>query len=111
MRVILLSLLLFSLYADDSFITPDEYARQLYHNPRGIGCHLCHGESGEGRDIADYEEKGKKMSFLAPAIYGLDLATFSEALKCRKRAMPRYFLTDTEIKALYEYLHPREGEE
>lgn len=107
MRIILLVCMLFSLYADDSFITKEEYARQLYHNPRGIGCHYCHGESGEGKRIADYEDNNGKHSFSGPAINTIDYAAFSQALATRLRGMPRYFLTASEHKALYFYLHQK----
>lgn len=101
-------LLLFTtlLYADDSFITPQEYADQLYHNPRGIGCHLCHGEKGEGRVIARYEEKGEMKTFAAPPINRVDFSHFEKALIGRTKGMPRYFLTADERRALYRYLHP-----
>lgn len=110
MRVILFFTLLFSLYADDSFITKEEYARQLYHNPRGIGCHHCHGESGEGRRIADYEDSNGRHSFSAPAINTIDYERFSQALTMRLKGMPRYFLTASERKVLYYYLHQKESD-
>ena len=102
----LLFILLNSLNADVSFITESEYASQLYHSPRGIGCFKCHGEKGEGRLIATYKEKGEKMSFSPPAINQLDYKSFEAALKERQKGMPRYFLTQKEIKTLYLYLHP-----
>lgn len=110
MRIILFVCMLFLLYADDSFITKEEYARQLYHNPRGIGCHHCHGESGEGKRIADYEDKKGKHSFSGPAINTLGYAAFSKALTKRLRGMPRYFLTVSEHQILYFYLHQQESE-
>ncbi|MEJ2500546.1 MAG: cytochrome c [Campylobacterales bacterium] len=94
------------LIADESFITPQEYAAQLYHNPRGIGCHLCHGESGEGRIIAEYVDKGEQKAFAAPAINRIGFEAFDAALSKRIKGMPRYFLTTGERKALYRYLHP-----
>jgi len=94
------------LAADESFITPQEYAAQLYHNPRGIGCYLCHGERGEGKVIANYTDKGVRKSFTAPAINRIGFATFDAALSERVKGMPRYFLTTGERKALYRYLHP-----
>ena len=94
------------LAADESFITPQEYAAQLYHNPRGIGCHLCHGERGEGKVIANYTDKGVRKSFTAPAINRIDFAIFDTALTERIKGMPRYFLTADERLALYRYLHP-----
>lgn len=107
MRVILFFAILLSLHADESFITKEEYAKQLFHNPRGIGCHLCHGEAGEGKAIADYEDKRGQQTFAAPPINTIDFETFSQALSVRRRGMPRYFLTDMEHKALYYYLHPK----
>jgi hypothetical protein len=102
----LLALLLYtSLFGAESFITREEYAAQLYHNPRGIGCHLCHGEQGEGKLIARYEHKGEQRSFHPPAINTLGFVAFYKALSTRKKGMPRYFLTDSEIRALYFYLH------
>lgn len=94
------------LYADESFITPQEYAAQLYHNPRGIGCHLCHGERGEGRVIAEYVDKGVKKSFTAPPINTISFAEFDKALTRRTKGMPRYFLTRSERLALFRHLHP-----
>jgi mono/diheme cytochrome c family protein len=104
----LLFLLLESLQAEVSFITKDEYASQLYHNPRGIGCHKCHGENGEGRLIATYKEKGVEKAFRAPPIDQVDYTTFVKVMTERQRGMPRYFLTAQEIKVLYYYLHPKE---
>lgn len=103
-----LLLLFFSvvLCAEESFITPQEYAAQLYHNPRGIGCHLCHGEHGEGKIVARYIDKGEKKVFAGPPIEALSSADFDAALNRRNKGMPKYFLTAPERKALYLYLHP-----
>ncbi|MEA3374010.1 MAG: cytochrome c [Campylobacterota bacterium] len=104
MKFWLLALLVISLHSAESFITKEEYARQLFHSPRGIGCHLCHGESGEGKLIAKYEDKKEAKSFSGSAIKDMDFDRFSEALNGRVRGMPRYFLTKSEVKALYYYL-------
>ena len=105
MKYILFFLPPLALFATASFITPAEYASQLYKNPRGIGCNKCHGESGEGRLIATYKHKGKKRFFRGPKISRMHYSEFYRALNSRKRAMPRYFLTDREIQALYLHLH------
>jgi len=81
-----------------------EYASQLYKNPRGIGCHHCHGEKGEGKLIAKYVDKKEKKNFEGPEINKLDFKSFYLSLKKRKDGMPRYFLTQKEIEALYHYL-------
>ncbi len=92
---------------EPSFITPQEYARQLYHNPRGIGCQHCHGEKGEGRVIAYYEDDEGRKAFRAPRIDTLDFVRFDAALAGRLKGMPKYYLTAEERRALYRYLHPK----
>ncbi len=96
-----------ALYAAESFITPQEYAKQLYHNPRGIGCHKCHGELGGGKVIARYVHKGEERIYAAPAIDSIPFEQFKSAFDKRTIGMPRYFLTDEEIEMLYLYLHPK----
>ncbi|SFV58900.1 FIG00711847: hypothetical protein [hydrothermal vent metagenome] len=93
------------LFATSSFITPMEYASQLYKNPRGIGCQKCHGENGEGMLIANYVHKNRKRSFVAPPIKSVPFAKFYKTVNSRTKGMPRYFLTEEEIRALYFYLH------
>lgn len=102
-------LLLGTLHAEVSFITESEYASQLYHSPRGIGCYKCHGEKGKGKLIATYKDKGEQKSFSPPAINRLDFKSFESAMKKRQKGMPRYFLTQQEIVTLYNYLHPEEN--
>jgi len=111
MRFIFFLLLPFYLFATSSFITPVEYAAQLYKNPRGIGCNKCHGEDGEGKLIARYKEKGVEKEFRGPRIDTMSYKEFYKALNRRKNAMPRYFLTDKEIEALYLHLHKDEKRE
>jgi len=96
------------LFATSNFITPKEYATQLYKNPRGIGCQHCHGDNGEGKLIAKYKDKGISKSFIGPEIDNLNYQYFYKALNSRIRTMPRYFLTDKEIQALYLHLHINE---
>lgn len=105
MRYIIFVFLPIYLFAEASFITPMEYASQLYKNPRGIGCQHCHGENGEGRLVATYMHKKEKKTFEGPVINNLDFKQFYKALEKRKRGMPRYFLTKKEVQALYLFLH------
>ncbi|WP_373002394.1 cytochrome c [Sulfurimonas sp.] len=109
MRFFLLFAFPYFLFGATSFITPLEYASQLYKNPRGIGCHHCHGEKGEGKLVASYIHKKKKKTFEGPAINRLDFNTFYKALDKRKNGMPRYFLTKKEVQALYLYLQENKG--
>lgn len=104
MRFLLLFTFPYFLFGDTSFITPLEYASQLYKNPRGIGCHHCHGEKGEGKIVASFIDKKVKKTFEGPAIDSLDFDIFYKALNKRKNGMPMYFLTKKEVKALYLYL-------
>ena len=104
MRFIFVLMLPFFLYATSSFITPMEYSSSLYKNPRGIGCNNCHGIKGEGKLVAEYIYKKKKKEFRGPAINNIVFNDFKEALNSTKQGMPRYYLTDSEIKALFFYL-------
>ncbi|MFT7860807.1 MAG: c-type cytochrome [Sulfurimonas sp.] len=111
MRFILLLTLAYPLFAKSTFITPMEYASSFYKNPRGIGCQKCHGENGEGKVIANYVHKKKARTFSGPAINTISYNKFYQALNKRKRGMPRYFLIDSEIKALYRYIHRNDKKE
>ena len=104
MKYIFILVIPLLLNAISSFITDIEYSSQLYKNPRGIGCHHCHGKDGEGKLIANYTHKNEKKSFRGPAINQMSFAAFHQALNDRKRGMPRYFLTKKEVQALYFYL-------
>lgn len=104
MKFVLLLFVPLFLLAKSSFITPLEYSSSLYKNPRGIGCFHCHGEKGEGRLVAEYTHNKKKKSFAGPAINSLTYDEFKKALNRSKKGMPRYYLTKSEIKALFFYL-------
>lgn len=108
MRGIFALFLTISLCSAESFITKEEYASGLYHNPRGVGCHLCHGEGGEGKLIARYKDKGEVKSFAGKPINKIPFKDFYLKLNSRIVGMPRYYLTDTEIQTLYYYLHREE---
>ena len=115
MRFVLIFFPIF-LYGEASFITQMEYASLLYKNPRGIGCNKCHGLKGEGKLIAKYKvtkrvKKGEKVitlkrqkEFRAPAINHLAYRRFHDVLGEKLKGMPKYYLTEGEIKALYFYL-------
>jgi mono/diheme cytochrome c family protein len=95
--------------AKTNFITPMEYASQLYKNPRGIGCQNCHGDNGEGKVVATYMHKNVKKTFQGPPIDDIEYSKFYNKLNKRNKGMPRYFLTTKEIEALYLYLHRDES--
>jgi len=104
MRFIAILLLPIFVFAKNSFITPMEYASSLYKNPRGIGCQHCHGDKGEGRLVAKYMHKKVQKEFRGPSINNVIYDNFKKALNKSKKGMPRYYLTDSEIKALFFYL-------
>ena len=108
MKYIMSFLLPLLLFGETTFITDMEYAAQFYKNPRGIGCQHCHGDSGEGKLIARYIHKDKRRTFKGPVINNLDFPTFFKELNRRKRGMPRYFLTQKEIQALFLHLQKKE---
>ena len=110
MKYLLLFVLSFTLYGKSSFISPMEYASSLYKNPRGIGCYKCHGDIGEGKIVARYIHKKEKKSFSGPSINNINYSKFYRALSVRKKGMPRYFLTQKEIKALYFFLQQKKIE-
>ncbi len=108
MHYVFLMMISLLLNAENSFITQEEYSTQLYYSPRGIGCHHCHGEKGEGKIIAKYKDKNDLNSFNGPPINNIAYEKFYSAMTQRKRGMPRYFLIEDEIRALYFYLHQGE---
>jgi len=111
---------------DSSFITQKEYGKMLYENPRGIGCNKCHGDNAKGSFIASYKHKQKKeinkklYTITAPDITNIDFVLFKKVVnnipltKADKKIlnrsknhisiMPKYFLTDDELKSIHFYL-------
>jgi len=108
MKKLMFLLLPLFLTAETSFISPLEYASQLYKNPRGIGCNHCHGEKGEGKLIARYKHKGIEKEFRGPSINQLSFNEFYTAMNRRNKRMPRYFLIKKEVQALFFYLNQKE---
>ena len=99
-------------FDNEGFITFKEYGKNLYENPRGIGCHHCHGAKGEGSIIAHYKHKGNAKTLSAPAINTLEFSAFAKALDSQKiGVMPRYYLTPKEIQAIYFYLYEGDSRE
>ena len=77
----------------------------LYKNPRGVGCHKCHGLKGKGKLIATYKEKNVQKELIAPNITNISKAKFEKIFKKNSfKTMPKYFLTKKEINMLYYYL-------
>ena len=110
MRLILFLLPIFLFAKENWFITKLEYGKMLYHNPRGISCAKCHGESAQGKIIAKYYIIKNKQKILktikAPDITNVDFETFQKKLFHKKLSvMPKYnYLTTQEISAIYLYI-------
>ncbi len=117
MRLFIGIILLFNLLFGEDFISKFEYGQMLYENPRGVSCKKCHGKVGEGAFIASFiDAKGKKHEFYGPDIRGLDFKSFKKHIESGGRIMPRFFLTNKELEALYEFIRivnmpPKEKEE
>ena len=96
------------LKAEESFLSDLEYAKKLYHNPRGISCAQCHGERGEGSTLSAYviELNGKKKlrDIKAPAINNIKMFDFLKAFESKREFMPTYYLTDKELAYIYFYI-------
>ena len=111
MRVLLVFLFAFSLYAEEnvteSFISDYEYGEMLYANPRGVSCTECHGKTGEGKSIVHYADIHGKQELRGSDIRKSSLAQMIQALNTYHKVMPRYYLTDDEIKAMYKYLQKK----
>ena len=86
------------------FMTDMEYASMLYQNPRSIGCDKCHGKYGKKTLISKYKNKGKEIFLYAPDIRNLPDSNFSRVFTKNNKTMPKYFLTDREIKTLQNYI-------
>ncbi len=99
---------LVTLSGDDGFLSNEEYAKKLYHNPRGISCAQCHGERGEGSVLSAYvielDGKRKLRDIKAPAINNIKMLQFLKAFEKKRSYMPTYYLTDKELAYIYFYI-------
>ena len=94
--------------AAEDFISEFEYGQMLYQNPRGVSCVPCHGDHGEGALIATYQKSGQTVRLHGPDIRQVDATRLRQALRSGPGVMPRYFLTDEEIRALLTYIREAE---
>ncbi len=95
---------IFFVYGED-FISEYEYGQMLYKNPRGVSCAKCHGDLGEGSFIASFiNNDGIEEKFYGPDIRKLDLPTFKKAISKGGKIMPKFYLTNKEIEAIFKYI-------
>lgn len=95
------------LWAEEDFISHYEYGEMLYANPRGISCMQCHGKSGEGQTIVEYRDINGKQALRGSDIRQNTLDEMINAVNSYHKVMPRYYLTEEEVKAIYDYLQKK----
>jgi len=104
-HTLIIGLLLTTGICAEDFITEFEYGQMLYQNPRGASCVACHGETGEGKVITTYTDKaGKPVTLSGPDIRNASLEQIRRSVQKGQGVMPRYFLTEKELKTIYAYL-------
>jgi len=103
-KILLVAVFPFLLSAQEDFISHYEYGEMLYANPRGVSCSECHGDSGEGKTIVEYRDIHGKQSLKGSDIRKKSLKDMILAMNTYHKIMPRYYLTDKEIEAIYDYL-------
>ena len=104
-RLIFLLPLLLS--ANEDFISHYEYGEMLYNNPRGVSCAQCHGKQGEGKVIVKYREENEEKVIKGSDIRRKPLSQMIHTLNSFHKIMPRYYLTDKEAKAIYDYIQKK----
>jgi len=104
-RLIFLLPLLLS--ANEDFISHYEYGEMLYNNPRGVSCSQCHGNKGEGEIIVEYKDEDGKVVIKGSDIRKESLSQMIRSLNSYHKIMPLYYLTDEEVKAIYDYLQKK----
>ena len=104
MRILLILLLPLWVLSEESFISDYEYGKMLYDNPRGVGCKKCHGKVGEGKIIVSYKDKEKIYTINGADIRKTSLKDMISSINSRHKVMPRYYLTNEEVKAIFDYL-------
>jgi len=107
MKVLFLLFPLLVSATEEGFMTDYEYGEVLYNNPRGISCAVCHGELGEGKVIVTYENEEGKHVIKGTEIRKNSLKEMIAAVNAKHKVMPRYYLTDLEIKRMYDFLQKK----
>ena len=92
------------LWGGEDFISDYEYGEMLYANPRGVSCSQCHGKIGEGQIIVEYRDVDGKHILKGSDIRKDSLSSMIKAVNSYHKIMPRYYLTNEEVKAIYDYL-------
>ena len=93
--------------ANEDFISHYEYGEMLYNNPRGVSCSQCHGKDGAGTIIIEFRDTQGKQAIKGSDIRKKGLQTMIKSVSNYHEIMPRYYLTDEEVKAIYDYLQKK----
>ena len=91
----------------ESFISDYEYGEMLCNNPRGVSCAECHGTSGKGKTIIKYQDIHGEEEIKGSDIRKKSLSEMINAVNSYHKIMPRYYLSDDEVKTMYEYLQKK----
>ncbi len=103
----LLVLIPLLLGANEDFISHYEYGEMLYNNPRGVSCAQCHGKDGAGTIIVEYRDIHGDQIIKGSDIRKDSLYAMLKSVNNYHEIMPRYYLTDKEVEAIYDYLQKR----
>ncbi|MEA2048935.1 MAG: cytochrome c [Campylobacterota bacterium] len=98
------------LWSGEDFISDYEYGEMLYANPRGVSCVQCHGTSGEGQIIVEYRDVEGKVVLRGSDIRQESLDAMIKSVNSYHQIMPRYYLTNEEVRAIYDYLKIKNSE-
>ena len=93
--------------ANEDFISHYEYGEMLYNNPRGVSCSECHGKDGAGITIVEFRDIHGKQAIKGSDIRKESLQAMIKSVNSYHEIMPRYYLTDEEVKAIYDYLQKK----
>lgn len=91
-------------WSGEDFISDYEYGQMLYANPRGVSCSQCHGKNGEGKIIVEYRDVNGKEVLKGSDIRKESLSSMIHSVNAYHKIMPRYYLTNEEVRAIYDYL-------
>jgi mono/diheme cytochrome c family protein len=103
----LLVLIPLLLGANEDFISHYEYGEMLYNNPRGVSCSQCHGSDGAGTTIVEFRDIHGKQVIKGSDIRQKSLGSMIKSVNSYHEIMPRYYLTDEEVKTIYDYLQKK----
>ena len=79
----------------------------LYSSPRGVSCSKCHGNDGQGKVIVTYQDEDGEKVIAGSDIRRKSLAVMITSVNRYHKIMPRYYLTDEEVEAIYDYIQKK----